>query len=91
MHPIAYLLISAINIFQFFLLVWIILGFLILFNVVNRYHPVVRFMNEFLTRLMEPPLRRMRRYFRPINGVDISPIILFLALNVLSYTIRYYL
>ena len=48
------------------------------------YHPVRRFFD----RLVEPILSPIRRVIPPIGMVDLSPLILIIALQVLNMIIR---
>lgn len=58
----------------------IVLSFLPLFMKVDNYNPVIRFVHESTEPLMAP----MRRLIPPLGGIDFSPIILFLLLQVLE-------
>jgi YggT family protein len=57
--------------------IWAIMSWLIAFNVVNTYNPVVRAIVDFLYRVTEPALRPIRRVLPDLGGLDISPVILF--------------
>ncbi len=57
-----------------------ILSWLIAFNVVNMHNQFVRSIAEILYRLTEPARRPIRRFIPNLGGVDISPVILILAL-----------
>ena len=58
-----------------------LLSILISFGVVNARNQVVSFIWRSYTALTDPILRRIRRYVRPMNGIDFSPMILILALT----------
>jgi YggT family protein len=57
---------------------------------VNRHHPIVGKIYEILERIIDPLLRPIRRYIPDINGIDLSPVVLILAINFIQYTISYY-
>jgi YggT family protein len=61
-----------------------ILSWLVAFNVVNPYNPVVRNIGETLHRLTEPALRPIRNVLPNLGGIDISPIILIIGLIFLE-------
>ena len=42
----------------------------------DPYNPIVRF----IVQVTDPPLRYMRRYIPPISGLDLSPMILIMAI-----------
>jgi YggT family protein len=56
------------------------LSWLVHFGVVNTRNQFVSMIGEFLWRLTEPGLRPIRRFVPKFGGVDISPIVLILAL-----------
>ena len=43
----------------------------------NRYHPIIKFIYD----ITEPMLKPFRNMFNPVQGIDVSPIILFILLN----------
>jgi YggT family protein len=74
------------------LLIWLlivnaVLSWLIAFDVVNRSNRLVNTIWDFTNRLSEPLLRPIRRVVPLIGGVDLSPLILILALGFLQQLI----
>lgn len=68
------------------LLIWIIiinvvLSWLIGFNIINPYNPFVRAVHTFCYRVTEPLLAPIRRLLPDLGGIDISPIILLIAIG----------
>lgn len=90
MYPFIHLISNIIYLYNMAIFVWFVLGMLVSFNIVNRTHPLVFRVNEFLTRLIDPALKPIRKYVPPIAGIDISPIILILLLNFLQSALFYY-
>ncbi len=88
-NPIVYIVSQVISLINLALMVYIILGLLINFNVVNRWHPIVGKIYEALHKLFEPMLAPIRRRLPDLGGMDISPIVLILILNFLAYTLRW--
>ena len=70
---------QIINIYVWTLLVYIGVGWLVAFRVINPWQPVVRVTNDLLARIHEPLLRQVRRFLPDLGSIDISPIILFLV------------
>jgi YggT family protein len=67
------------------ILVWVIvinavLSWLVAFNVVNPQNQLVSMIGRFTYAITEPLLRPIRRFIPPLGGVDITPIILILAI-----------
>jgi YggT family protein len=91
MYPFMMLLSSIINLLNIGLFVYVILGVLISFNIVNSYQPIVSKVMIALKRIYEPMLKPIQRILPDLGGIDISPIILFLLLNFLETALVYYL
>ncbi len=89
-NPFLYLVSSLIYVIQVALFIWVILGLLISFNVVNRWHPVVSQVYQGLSRLLEPLLRPIRRILPDMGGVDLSPVLLIILLNFIDRSLYYY-
>jgi YggT family protein len=60
-------------------LIYIGVGWLVAFRIVNPWQPVVRMITDMLARIHEPLLSQVRRFLPDLGPVDISPIVLFLA------------
>ena len=79
MYAFIVLIDQIINIYIWTLLIYIGVGWLVAFRIVNQWQPVVRMITDLLARIHEPLLRQVRRFLPDLGPVDISPIILFLA------------
>lgn len=90
MNPFIELISSVIQIINLLLIIWIVLSWLISFNIVNRNQPLVYRVNYALSRLFEPVLRPIRRFMPDLGEIDISPIVLFLLLHFLQRALFYY-
>ena len=72
-------------------IVMIIMSWLFAFNVINGHNQFVATVWRMVTGLTEPVLRPIRRFMPNLSGVDISPLVLFLAIYVLQRVIDDYL
>ena len=79
MNAVIILIDQIINLYIWTLLAYIISSWLVAFKIINPWQPVVRMIINFLARLHEPILRQVRRYMPDLGGIDLSPIVLFLA------------
>lgn len=80
----------------FDLVVWVviasaIMSWLVAFGVVNTRNQFIRMVVETLYRLTEPLLRPIRRMLPNLGGVDISPVVLLVALYFVQYAFNYYI
>ncbi|KLT23042.1 YGGT family protein [Wolbachia endosymbiont of Armadillidium vulgare str. wVulC] len=90
MHPIIYLLNLLLDLYSFILICSVVLDLLIKLNVVNMYNEVVSNIMQTLNRLTYPPLKVIRRYIQPFNGLDLSVMILLIMIHFVKYTVTYY-
>ena len=81
LNPFIDLIATLIHLYSLALLVWVVLGLLIHFDIVNRRQPLVYRVDFALSQLFRPVLRRINRYLPPMGGLDISPIILLVLLE----------
>ena len=79
MYAVIILIDQIINLYIWTLLAYIISSWLVAFKIINPWQPVVRMIINFLARVHEPILRQVRRYMPDLGGIDLSPIVLFLA------------
>ncbi len=77
MLSVAELLALAINIFLFSIFIQVIMSWI---NPMGGYHPVM----SLLYSLNEPLMRPARRLLPPISGIDLSPMLVLLGLQVLK-------
>lgn len=87
LNPFIHLISNVISIINLALIVWIVLDILIQFNIVNRGQPLVDKIYTTLTRLFDPilnPIRNVLNRFMPPIGIDLSPLVLILALMFLN-------
>lgn len=80
MTSLAELIYIVLDLYKWCLIVFVILSWLIAFNVVNTYNRFVFAVNDFLYKITEPALRPIRRVVPNLGGVDISPVILILLI-----------
>ena len=90
MHPIIWLIITIIDIYFWIILAMVVMSWLLAFNIMNAGNSYVRQAAKALHRLTEPLLGPIRRMLPDLGGIDISPIVLLLALQFLRYIIIYY-
>ena len=80
MNSLLYLIIQIINLFQFVLIIYIILTWLVNFNIINTGNRFVYSILDALYRLCEPSLNIVRKYLPNFGAIDLSPIVVYLGL-----------
>lgn len=71
---------TVISIYIWLLVASVVLSWLIAFNVISTGNPIVYQIRDFLYRITEPLLRPIRNLLPNLGGIDISPMVLILAL-----------
>ena len=82
---------TVIQLYIYALFIFIILGWLVQFNVINAQNRFVYLVMDFLYRVTEPLLRPLRNVLPNFGGLDISPIVLVLGLSFLRSLMWEYL
>lgn len=82
---------TILNIYVWLLIIWVILSWLVAFDVLNTRNRFVYLTSDFLFRITEPVLRPIRRVVPNIGGIDISPVILILGIWFVRSLMREYL
>jgi YggT family protein len=77
----------VIHLYEFVVIANVIFSWLIAFNVVNAYNPVVRSIYQAVSALTDPILKHIRRVMPNLGGLDLSPIILLLACYFLRFVV----
>ena len=80
MAPIIETLLYAIGIYRWIVIGAIIFSWLFAFNVINGRNQFVGMLAQFFHAATEPVLRPIRRVLPDLGPIDISPIVLFVAL-----------
>ncbi|QIL01650.1 YggT family protein [Sphingomonas sinipercae] len=73
-----------LNVVWWIIIVQVILSWLIAFNVLNTGSGGVRAFLQALDRITEPLYRPIRKVMPDFGGIDFSPLVLLLLLNVLQ-------
>ena len=74
---------QIVNLYIWTMLAYIIITWLIAFRIINPWQPFVRMALTFLGRIHEPLMSLVRRFLPDLGGIDISPIVLLLAVQFL--------
>ena len=80
MQALLWLILQIINIYIYVLIVWVVMSWLIAFDVINLRNRFVRMLHDVLDRLTEPVMRPIRRIMPNLGGLDLSPLIVFFLL-----------
>ena len=86
--PLIEVAIYLVELYKWVVIVAVIVSLLFSFNVVNASNQFVHFVSGFLFRATEPALRPIRRFIPNLGGLDVSPVILLVALFFLQRVLQ---
>lgn len=66
------------------LIVYVVISWLYAFDIVDRRNQLIRSVWEFCSRVTDPILRPLRRIIPPVAGVDLSVMVLLLAIYLIQ-------
>lgn len=90
MRAILDVVLLILNLYTWVIIISAVLSWLLAFNVINYNNAFVRSVWGALNAVTEPLLRPIRRRLPQMGAIDISPIILLLAIFFLERVIVYY-
>jgi len=78
----------VLELYGWVLIAMIVFSWLHAFGVVNPRNQAVATIGDVLYRLTEPVLRPIRRFLPNLGGLDLSPVVVFLAIFVIRQYLR---
>jgi YggT family protein len=87
LNPIAALVYELLEIYKWIVVAAVIVSWLTAFNVINERNNFVRTALRILYTLTEPVFRPVRRIMPSMGGLDLSPIVVLVAIWFLQYCI----
>jgi YggT family protein len=91
MRAVLDIVMMVLNLYTWVIIAGAILSWLIAFGVVNIRNDLVRSIWNLFLALTEPLLRPIRNALPNTGGIDISPIVLLLAVMLIERVIIYYI
>jgi YggT family protein len=84
-NPIIALLLLVLDLYWWVVVIAVVVSWLVAFGVLNTYNEFARSLVRALAALTEPVFRQIRRIIPPIGGLDLSPLIVLIAIWFLQY------
>ena len=88
-NPVIALINLLLNLYWWVVIIAVIVSWLIAFNVINTYNNFVRTLLRALEALTEPVFRRIRKVVPPIGGLDLSPLVVLVAIWFIQYSLTW--
>ncbi|MFP4097328.1 MAG: YggT family protein [Alphaproteobacteria bacterium] len=74
----------AIQIYVAIIILEVALNWLIALEIVNAENDAARRLKALLSRFTEPAYKHLRKYIPPIGGLDMSPLVLIIGVQVIG-------
>ena len=81
MQSLLYLIIQIIELYKIVLIIYVIASWLVSFKIIYTSNRFIYSLLDALYRICEPSLRIVKRYIPNFGNFDISPIIVYIALE----------
>ena len=91
MIAVYYLALQVLKLYSYVVIGYVILSWLVGFNIINTSNRFVYSILQFGYRFTEPALSRIRRFLPNLGAFDISPIILLLLIWFVEMCMKLYL
>ena len=91
MIAIFYLALQILKIYSYVVIAYVIISWLVAFNILNTQNRFVYSLLDLAYRLTEPFLNKIRRFLPNLGAFDISPIILLLLIWFIEICMKLYI
>jgi len=86
-NPVVWLLLTLLDLYWWVVVIAVVVSWLVAFGVLNIHNQLARSIVRGLEALTEPVFRRIRRVIPPLGGLDLSPLIVLIAIMFLEKVI----
>ena len=83
LSPLLWLVNTVADLYIMIIIAAVIASWLVAFGVLNMSNPLARQLYQILEALTEPVFRQVRKVIPPIRGLDLSPIIVWICVELL--------
>lgn len=74
----------AVNLYIFVIILHIAVSWLIVFKVLDVENPQARNLVALLQKITDPVMKPVQKYVPPIAGIDLTPVIVIIGLQILN-------
>jgi YggT family protein len=79
-YPLLKILLLLIEVYRWALIVYVVVHFLMVFNLINQKNQFIDSVYGFLHRIIDPLAEKIRKYIPVVGGIDFSILGLFLII-----------
>lgn len=88
LSPLLWLFNEIVDLYIGVIIAAVVVSWLVNFGVLNLTNPLARQLVQILDALTEPVFRRVRRFVPPIGGLDLSPLVVLLGLELIRQVVN---
>ena len=86
-NPVIALIQLLLDLYWWVVIIAVVVSWLIVFNVINTRNEFVRSLLRGLDAVTEPVFRRIRKVLPPMGGLDLSPLVVLVAIWFIQYSL----
>ena len=83
MNPLIEVFIMVLDLYKWSLVIYVVISLLSQFGIINRYHSIVDLIQNSLSQIHEPLLSKIRGLIPVFGNLDLSPLIVFIGIEIL--------
>ena len=83
MNPLIEVFIMVLDLYKWSLVIYVLISLLSQFGIINRYHSIVDLIQNSLSQIHEPLLSKIRGLIPVFGNFDLSPLIVFIGIEIL--------
>ena len=87
-NSLIFVIIKVLFLFKWSLVIYILISLLTQFGIINPYHSIINLIQNSLAQIHEPILNYIRRYIPIFGNLDLTPLIVFVIIELLSRILR---
>ena len=77
----------AISIYTWVIILHVLLHWLIAFDVINAKSPQAQNLMRLFAKVTDPVMKPVQKYVPPIGGIDLSPLVVIILLQLLNHMV----
>ena len=77
----------AISIYTWIIILHVLLHWLIAFDVINAKSPQAQNLMRLFAKATDPVMKPVQKYVPPIGGIDLSPLVVIILLQLLNHMV----
>lgn len=86
-YPVSFLISTFVSVYVMIIVLEVALGWLIALDIVKEDNDASKRLSALLARFTQPAYIYLRKYIPPVGGIDMSPLVLLIAVQLIGGTL----